>query len=192
MNGQKLRLYAWLAAANLRISAFAFGGGYVVIPLIRKNFVEKKKAFTEEELLNMAAIAQSSPGAIAINLAALAGRRTAGFPGAVIACMAAVIPPLLILTLISFFYQEFREMAAVAAVLEGMQAGVCALIVDVVWDMSRALFREKQPLFCFMMPIAFIASFFFNVHVALILVACAGTSLLVWWLQRKRRDKLCR
>ena len=192
MNREKCKLLGWLAAANLRISAFAFGGGYVVIPLIRKNFVENKGLFTEEELLDMAAIAQSSPGAIAINLAALAGRRTAGFPGAVIACIAAVIPPLLILTLISSFYQAFREMAAVAAVLEGMQAGVCALIVDVVWDMSRTLFREKQPLFCFLMPLAFAASFFFNINIALILVTCAGVSLLTWWLQKKRRDGSCR
>lgn len=192
MNREKFRLYGWLATVNLRISAFAFGGGYVVIPLIRKNFVEKKGLFTEEELLDMAAIAQSSPGAIAINLAALAGRRTAGFPGAVIACIAAVVPPLVILTLISSFYQVFREMAAVAAVLEGMQAGVCALIVDVVWDMSRALFQEKQALFCILMPLAFIASFFFGVNVALILVICAGISLLTWWLQKKRRPKTCR
>ena len=67
--------YGWLFAVNLFISAFTFGGGYVVVPMVRRYFVEKKQYFSQEELMQMAAVAQSTPGAIAINLSALAGYR---------------------------------------------------------------------------------------------------------------------
>ena len=77
-------IYLWLIAVNIYISMFAFGGGYVVVPLVRRSFVEKKKIFTEDELMEMSAVAQSSPGAIAVNLAALSGYKAAGTAGAVI------------------------------------------------------------------------------------------------------------
>ena len=78
---QRLKTYAWLLSANLFISAFTFGGGYIVVPMIRRFFVLKKPYLTEEELINLAAIAQSSPGAIAINLSALAGYKVPGRQG---------------------------------------------------------------------------------------------------------------
>lgn len=78
---KRIKLYFWLFGVNLFISTFTFGGGYVVVPMIRKYYVEKKALFSEEELLELAAVAQSSPGAIAVNLSALAGYRTAVLPG---------------------------------------------------------------------------------------------------------------
>ena len=113
--------YAWLLAVNLFISTFTFGGGYVVVPMIRRYFVEQKKYFTEEDLAGMAAVAQSTPGAIAINLSALSGYRVAGTPGAVLSCTAAVIPPLVILGLVSAFYTAFMSNVVVSAILKGMQ-----------------------------------------------------------------------
>ncbi len=90
-------------AVNLFISAFTFGGGYIVVPMVRRFFVAKKQYFTEDDLLDMAAVAQSTPGAIAVNLSALAGYRAAGIAGALISCFAAVVPPLVILTFVSAF-----------------------------------------------------------------------------------------
>ena len=90
----KPHLYFWLFSINLFISAFTFGGGYVVVPMIRKYFVEQKKLFDEDELMNMAAVAQSVPGAIAINLSALAGYRCAGTAGVLISCLASILPPI--------------------------------------------------------------------------------------------------
>ena len=108
-------IYLWLIAVNIYISMFAFGGGYVVVPLVRRSFVEKKKIFTEDELMEMSAVAQSSPGAIAVNLAALSGYKAAGTAGAVISCAASVIPPLVILGIISGFYDLFIANKIVAA-----------------------------------------------------------------------------
>ena len=120
---QSMKLYVWLLRTNLFISAFTFGGGYIVVPMVRRFFVAKEHYFTEEDLVNMAAIAQSTPGAIAINLSALAGYKVAGIAGAFISCIAAVIPPLAILTVISAFYKVFISNTIIAVILRGMEAG---------------------------------------------------------------------
>ena len=166
-----MKKYLWLLGINLFISAFTFGGGYVVIPMLRKYFVEKARLFPEDELLNMAAIAQSSPGAIAVNITALAGYRVAGLSGLTVSWIAAVLPPLAILALVSFWYAEFRENPAIAAVLKGMEAGVAALIVDLVVDMYKLILQERSAFFALLAPAAFAANFFLNVNVALILLA---------------------
>ena len=160
-------IYLWLIAVNIYISMFAFGGGYVVVPLVRRSFVEKKKIFTEDELTEMSAVAQSSPGAIA-----------AGTAGAVISCAASVIPPLVILGIISGFYDLFIANKIVAAVLKGMQSGVAALIVSVVADMCTVILKEKSFFLFSLIPIAFIANFIFDVNVALILAVCCGLCIL--------------
>lgn len=183
---EKLKLYVWLAMTNIYISSFAFGGGYVVVPLVRRSFVEKKKLFTESDLMEMAAVAQSSPGAIAINLSAVTGYRVAGVPGAVIGCVSSVIPPLLILGIISAFYNIFIENKFVAAVLKGMQAGVAALIVGVVSDMCSVVLKEKSMFLTMLIPIAFLANFVFHVNVALILVVACILCLLRVFLRSKR------
>lgn len=170
--GNKKKPYLWLFGTNLFISAFTFGGGYVVVPMVRRYFVDRKQYFTEENLSEMAAVAQSAPGAIAINLSALAGYRVAGTPGAVISCVAAVLPPLAILTLVSAFYTAFVSNAAIAAILKGMQAGVAALIVDFVIDMCRMVLKERSLLLSAMVPGAFLANFVLGANVALILITC--------------------
>lgn len=178
----------WLLGINLFISAFTFGGGYVVVPMIRRYFVERKQYFSEEELVNMAAVAQSTPGAIAINLSALAGYRVAGMAGAVFSCIAAVLPPLAILSIVSAFYEAFAANAVIAAVLKGMQAGVAALIVDLVVDMCRMVIKEHSALLTAMIPCAFFGSFVLKINVALILgvscLLCVGQVLL----KRRKRS----
>ena len=141
---QSIKMCAWLLGINLFISAFTFGGGYIVVPMVRRFFVLKKHFFTEEELVNMAAIAQSTPGAIAVNLSALAGYKVAGIIGAVISCIGAVIPPLVILTVISAFYKIFISNAIIVAILKGMEAGVAALMVDLVIDMCSLILKKNH------------------------------------------------
>lgn len=93
----------------------------MVIPMIRKYFVQKKH-FLTEEVMELAAISQSSPGAIAVNLSSLAGYKTAGLPGAVVNCIASVLPALIILSVISAWYESFSQNVLVNAVLKGMEA----------------------------------------------------------------------
>lgn len=183
---KNLSLYLWLFKVNFFISAFTFGGGYVVIPMIRKYFVTEKHLFSEDELMDMAAIAQSSPGAIAINLAVLAGFRSAGFSGAVLCGVSSVLPPFLILSVISTCYQVFRDLPVVAAVLKGMEAAVGALIVDIVFDMGAAVLKEKKPFFASLMPAAFAGSFLLGINVMVILLICVAACLVYYYLSAKR------
>lgn len=179
---EKLRLCLWLAKINLFISAFTFGGGYVVVPMVRKYFLEKKDLFTERELLEMAAISQSTPGAIAINLVALAGYRVGGPLGLAVSCVCAVLPPLLLLSLISLFYTAVISNPVVAAVLKGMQAGVAALIVDFLVDMTRVIVKERSLFLDALVVLSFLLSFFTRLNVIFILLGscllCAGRVLL--------------
>ena len=136
----------------------------------------------------MAAIAQSSPGAIAINLSALAGYRAAGIAGAVISCFAAVIPPLVILTLVSAFYQAFVSNAMIAAVLKGMEAGVAAVMVDFITDMCSLIVRKKSVFLSAMIPLSFIANFILNINVALILLVCCFLCILQVFRKRRKGE----
>lgn len=167
-----IKMYVWLLATNLFISAFTFGGGYIVVPMVRRFFVAKKHYFSEEDLVNMAAVAQSTPGAIAINLSALAGYKVAGIVGASISCIAAVIPPLVILTAVSAFYKVFISNTIIVAVLKGMEAGVAALMVDLIIDMCYLMLKKKSLLLSAMIPLSFIANFILGINVALILLFC--------------------
>lgn len=166
------KLYVWLAGVSLYISCVTFGGGYVVIPLIRKSYVEKKGLFSEEDLMDMAAVAQSSPGAIAINLSGLCGYKVAGIWGTIICCLAAVTPPLVILSIVSVFYEAFRSNLVIAALLKGMEAGVAAIMLDFIINLWLPIIRKKDFLLTILVPAAFISSYFLNVHVAIILIVC--------------------
>lgn len=188
MKKERIGLLLYLFRSQFAVSAFTFGGGYVVIPIMRKYYVENRSLIEEEELLNMAAIAQSSPGAIAINLAVLTGYRLGGKTGALVSAFASVLPPFLILSVISVCYQAVRDNALISAVLKGMEAGVAALIVDLVLDMGRKIFKEKQLLCSLLVPGAFAASFLFEVNVALILIVSALLCLAEGLIRNYRRE----
>lgn len=191
MNKNLLKQYAWLFRVNLIVSAFTFGGGYVVVPMLKKYFVTKRQLISEEELFDIAAIAQSSPGAIAINLSALTGYKIGKLPGAVISCTAAILPPLILLSIISAGYEVFRSSHIVSAVLLGMQAGAAALIVDYIVDMSRMILKKRSVFLTLMVPAAFLSSLLFHINAMLILIVCSTLCLFRVWLHEKRRCETC-
>ena len=187
MTFEKLKLLLWLFKTDFFISSFTFGGGYVVLPMIRKYFIEQKHLFSEDELMDMSAVAQSSPGAIAINLAVLCGKKVAGWPGIFVAGIAAVLPPLLILSAVSACYRNLIDNPVVVAVLKGMEAGVAALIVDTVANLCRSIFQEKQTLLTLLVPAAFVANFVLGVNVMIVILSSAALCLAVSWIDRRRR-----
>ena len=119
--------YRKLFTSTFYLSAFTFGGGYVIIPLMRKKFVEQFHWIEETEMLDLTAIAQSAPGPIAVNASILIGYRLAGFAGAMVSTLGTVLPPLIILSLISLAYTAFQSSLIVKLVLRGMQAGKAVL-----------------------------------------------------------------
>lgn len=189
MREKKGRLCLWLFGIHMFISAFTFGGGYVVVPMVRKYFVLRRKLFGEEELMEMAAVSQSVPGAIAVNLAAVTGYRTAGILGALTSAAASVLPPFLIMTVIARSYEAFIANQAMAAVLKGMQAGAAVLIAETAADMCRMAGKERSLLFDLMIPGIFAACFIGKWNAALVLALCAGLCMVRAWLRRERPEE---
>lgn len=162
----------------LYISTFTFGGGFVIVTLMKQKFVDKLHWMDESEMLDMTAIAQSSPGAIAVNAAILVGWRIAGFAGMLTAVVATILPPMVILSAISYCYQAFESNRYVALALKGMQAGVAAVILSVVFDLGGKVVQERSALSILLMILAFLATFVFNVNVVLIILAAAAMGVV--------------
>lgn len=150
--------YWQLFLSTFKLSACTFGGGFVIIPLMRERFVKELHWIEEEEMLDLTAIAQSSPGSIAINASILVGYHVAGIPGALITVLGAALPPLIIISVISAFYQAFRDNKYVSMAMAGMLAGVAAVIFDVVINMAWPILKKKRWLPIVVMLAAFAAT----------------------------------
>jgi chromate transporter len=164
--------YWKLFSSTFFLSAFTFGGGYVIIPLMRKKFVDELHWIGEQEMIDITAIAQSSPGAIAVNASILIGYRLSGFVGAMVTILGTVLPPLIILSIVSVFYTLLQGNPIVNNLLRGMQAGVAAVIVDVVINMGRTVLAGKNLFGLLVLLAAFVATFFLKINVALIILTC--------------------
>lgn len=185
---EKKKRYLTLFTSTLALSAFTFGGGFVIIPLMRKRFVEDLHWIDEQEMMDLTAIAQSSPGAIAVNASILVGYRVAGAAGALLTVIGTVLPPLVILSIISFFYIAFRDNAIVNLVMKGMQAGVAAVICDVVITMGKGVLKFKRVLPAVMMIGAFIAVYFFKVNIIFIILVCGAIGGFDTYRRKKQEE----
>ena len=154
------------------LSAFTFGGGYVIVSLMKKKFVDEYHWIEEEEMLDLVAIAQSAPGAIAVNGAIVVGYKLAGIVGVLTAILGTVLPPFLIISVISVFYQMFCDNFIISQLLDGMQAGVGAVIASVVWDMAAGITKKKEWTSIVIMAAAFIASYVMEIPVVYIVLIC--------------------
>lgn len=180
-----------LFTATFTLSLFTFGGGYVIVPLMKKRFVDKLGWLEEEEMLDLTAIAQSAPGPIAVNAAILLGWRTVGPVGAAVAILGTVLPPFLILSVVSLFYEAFRSNRVVAAVLRGMQAGVAAVIASVVADMAANVIKARRLLPDLLMAGAFLTTLLLpDLNVVWIILACAAVGIGAAFWHRGRGEAL--
>ena len=177
--------YKQLFFSTFKLSACTFGGGFVIIPLMRKRFVEDLGWIDEEEMLDLTAIAQSSPGAIAVNASILVGYHVAGFAGAMLTVLGTVLPPLIIISIISMFYQAFRDNTIVNMAMAGMLCGVAAVICDVVMNMAKTIFQKKRVLPVIVMAASFIAVRFFSVNIIIIILVCGVIGAVDTWYQGK-------
>ena len=167
-----LSFYWKLFYATLTLSAFTFGGGYVIVPLMKERFVDDYHWIDEEEMMDLVAISQSSPGPLAINASILVGYRMAGVVGALITILATALPPLVIITIVSYFYEAFRSSPIVDAALKGMQAGVSAVILNVIYTMAGNVIKQKDALAIGIMVAAFAATYIFKINVMFVVLAC--------------------
>lgn len=170
----------------MMISAFTFGGGFVIIGMMRKKFCDELHWVTDDEVLDMTAIAQSAPGALAVNSAIIFGYRMAGLAGALISVLATVIPPITIISIVCMIYDAFSSNAVVQTALQVMRAGVAAVICDVVIDLAKNVIDSKNVLNIVLMIAAFIASWFFKVSAVIIILIFIALGLA---LSVKNRGK---
>lgn len=184
---EKAALLCKLFLSTLYISAFTFGGGFVIVTFMKRKFVDQYHWIDEDEMLDITALAQSSPGAIAVNAAILVGWKVAGFFGMVVSVLGTVLPPMVILSVISLIYQKFAQNTYVKFVLAGMQAGVAAVILDVVCSLGGKVLSEKQWVYYAVMILAFIATFFLDVNVVYIILAAAAVGIVQALVAKHRR-----
>ncbi|MDO5022601.1 MAG: chromate transporter [Eubacteriales bacterium] len=174
----KKGFYKTLFLSTLKLSAFTFGGGFVIVPLMRKRFVEELKWITEKEMMDLICISQSSPGPIAVNTSLMVGYHLAQLKGALTAALGSILPPFLIISVVSYFYDIFRSNTYVSAAMKGMQAGVAAVIASTVVDLFLGE-KEFGGLFSSILTLlAFVAVYFFKVHVLIIFLVCALLSVI--------------
>lgn len=191
--GEKRKVLIQIFISTLYLSAFTFGGGYVIVTLMKKKFVDQYHWIEEKEMLDLIAIAESAPGAIAVNGAVVVGYKMAGIAGAATAVAATILPSFGILSLISVCYDTFRENVLIGQILTGMQAGVGAVIASVTYDMAAGVMREKRISSIIIMGVSFAATSFFGVNVIYVILICLALGVFQTILKngsRKNRHSI--
>jgi len=185
----KAKTYLTLFFSAFYISAVTFGSGYVIVSVIKKRFVDELKWIDENEMINLIALAQSSPGVMTANTALLVGYKICGVPGAFLAVLGVALPPLITIYIISLFYNAIRDNAVVSAVLKGMQAGACAVIADVVASLFSNVIKDKglrKDVKILIMLIAFTGAFILNISFILIVLVFILLGLTLFFVKRAR------
>ena len=170
-----------------KIGAFTFGGGYAMIPLIQKEAVETNGWVTDDDILEIIAIAESTPGPIAINSATFVGYRTAGVLGSACATLGVVLPSFVIILLISGILERFQEVQAVQYAFNGIRAGVLALLFKALWTMYKK--SPKGWAAYVVMAAAFVLTAFCKLNVLIVIIFCAVFGLVTSMLAERRAQQ---
>lgn len=187
---KKKSVILWtLFKSTFLLSAFTFGGGFVIVSLYKKKFVEELKWLDEDEMLDITAIAQSSPGPIPINASVILGYRMAGIAGSLTAILGTALPPMIIISIISHFYTQFRSNHIIAVALQVMRAGVAAVIFDVVINLAKNVIKTHRALYIVLMIAAFAAAVIFDVSAMLIILACLFIGIADLMISMKFKKK---
>jgi len=185
--GEKLKKALQLFVTFFKIGAFTFGGGYAMIPLIQREVVEEKKWITDDDILEIIAISESTPGPIAINSATFIGYRICGFWGSFFATLGVVLPSFVIILLISFVLKEFQDLKAVQYAFEGIRAGVLALLIKALVGMYK---KSPKNLVSYIVIVAsFLVAAFVDISVLWVIIGCAVFGLVTSMYANRRAKK---
>ena len=170
-----------------KIGAFTFGGGFAMIPLIQNEAVEKNQWITDDDILEIVAIAESTPGPVAINAATFVGYRTCGVLGSVAATLGVVLPSFVIILLLSFVLRQFQQLEAVQYAFYGIRAGVLALLLKALWTMYKK--NSKSWVSYVVMGGSFILTAVLDVNVLFVIIGCAVFGLVTSVLMERKARK---
>lgn len=171
----------------LKLGAFTFGGGYAMIPLIQKEMVEKQKWITDEEMLDMFAIAESTPGVIAVNTATFVGYKIGGVLGSIIATVAITAPAFVIISVISLFFTQFLAFKWVAYAFSGIRVAVVVLIINAALKLGKVVPRTAFNLVMF--GIAAALAIFTSINVIFILLGAMAVGIIFNLIANRSRLK---
>ena len=180
----KLKTLWQVFASFFKIGAFTFGGGYAMIPLIQNEAVEKRGWVTDDDILEVIAIAESTPGPIAINSATFVGYRAAGVLGSMCATLGVVLPSFVIILAISFVLKQFQDIRAVQYAFQGIRAGVLALLCKSLWTMYKK--SPKGWAAYIVMAGAFILTAIFDFNVIFVIIGCGVFGLVTSTYLKKK------
>ena len=167
-----------------KIGMVTFGGGYAMIPLIQRETVDNRHWVTNEDILDIIAIAESTPGPIAVNAATFIGRKVAGIPGAVCATLGVALPSFVIIAVIANILQAFQNVKTIQYAFWGVRAGVLALLLKALWSMFR---QCKKNLFSgFVMAFSLAAAVFTGINVIWIISICGCLGRLNCLFRKER------
>jgi len=170
-----------------KIGAFTFGGGYAMIPLIQKEVVENKSWMNDEELLEVVAIAESTPGPIAVNASTYVGYKVKGYFGALMATLGVVLPSFIIILVISYILNEFKDNMVVKYAFNGIRAGVLALMIKAVVSMYK---QSPKGMIAYVIMIgALVLTAFTGCSAIIVLIMCAITGMVTYLINTERRVK---
>lgn len=179
----KLKNILLLFITFFKIGAFTFGGGYAMIPIIEREIVKKHKWLSGEDILDIIAISESTPGPIAINASTFVGYKVGGFLGALFSTLGVVLPSFTIICIISYVLNEFQSIKAVQFAFFGIRAGVLALVLKAFWSMYKKC--PKNTVTYVLASSAFILSAFLGINVLLIIVLCGILGLITYNIKLK-------
>lgn len=187
INLSKKEIAIKLFFSTLYISSVAFGGGLVIIDLLRKRFVETYGWIKSEEMIDIIAMAQSTPGVIAGNAAMIIGYRILGVRGALLSLLATVMPALIIVSALTLSYNKIKDNVIIISLFKGMQAGAAAVILNLVYKMGKDLVKNKNILVIAILITAFIAAFIFkfSVPITILSAACIGIAYSYYKLYKE-------
>ena len=171
------------------LSSCTFGGGFVIVSLMKKKFVDEKKWLVEDEMLDITAITQSSPGPLPVNASVIIGYRMAGIAGSLTAIAGTILPPMIIISLISLCYEQFRTNEIVALALQVTRAGVAAVILDVTLNLAGNIIKLHNAFYLAMMILCFIAVVFFNVSAMAVILTCLAVGIVSAVITSLRKEE---
>lgn len=167
----------------LKIGGFTIGGGYVMLPLIGKEVVDKEGWVTEEEFIDLIALAQAAPGIMAVNASLVVGYKVAGFGGALMAALGASLPSFVIILVIAKFFWYLRNIGVIAAFMTGASAVVVALLIYAAYSLATKMDREIKSFYLGLA--AFALSLFFNLSPIILIILGGVVGYLIYYQKQR-------
>ena len=181
----KMKIYIDLFLAFFRIGALTFGGGYAMLPMFKKELVEKHNWCTEEDILDYYAIAQCTPGVIAVNTASFVGMKKKGIAGAVVSTLGVVAPSIIIITFIAAFINHFSDNAYVKHAFAGIRLAVCSLVTVTIYGLLKK--NVKGIVTAMLTVMAFVFTYFLNISPIIAVLVAAATGIVTNVIKNNRK-----